>query len=54
MHPIGSPAYLPMFSGLARAGFHVIACATRYSTGDAALQMENVLLDLGRVRRRRP
>ena len=47
MHPIGSPAYLPMFSGLARAGFHVIGCATRYSTGDAALQMENVLLDLG-------
>jgi pimeloyl-ACP methyl ester carboxylesterase len=47
MHPIGSPGYLPMFSGLARAGFHVIACATRYSTGDAALQMENVLLDLG-------
>jgi pimeloyl-ACP methyl ester carboxylesterase len=47
MHPIGSPGYLPMFSGLARAGFDVIACATRYSTGDAALQMENVLLDLG-------
>jgi pimeloyl-ACP methyl ester carboxylesterase len=47
MHPIGSPGYLPMFSGLARAGFDVIACATRYSTGDAALQMENVLIDLG-------
>ena len=47
MHPIGSPAYLPMFSGLARAGYHVVACASRYSTGDAALQMENVLLDLG-------
>lgn len=47
MHPIGSPGYLPMFSGLARAGFDVIACATRYSTGDGALQMENVLLDLG-------
>jgi len=47
MHPIGSPGYLPIFSGLARAGNHVIACATRYSSGDAALQMENVLLDLG-------
>ena len=47
MHPIGSPGYLPMFSGLARSGFDVVACATRYSTGDAALQMENVLLDLG-------
>jgi pimeloyl-ACP methyl ester carboxylesterase len=46
MHPIGSPGYLPAFSQLARAGFHVVACGTRYSTGDAPLQMENVLLDL--------
>ena len=37
MHPIGSPGYLPMFSGLARQGLHVIAADTRYSTGDAAL-----------------
>src|SRR5712675_2301564 len=49
MHPIGSPGYLPMFSALARQGFHVIATDTRYSNGDAALQMENVLLDLGAV-----
>jgi pimeloyl-ACP methyl ester carboxylesterase len=49
MHPIGSPGYLPMFSGLARQGFHVIASDTRYSNGDAALQMENVLIDLGAV-----
>ena len=49
MHPIGSPGYLPMFSGLARQGFHVIASDTRYSNGDAALQIENVLLDLGAV-----
>lgn len=48
-HPIGSPGYLPMFSGLARAGFHVIASDTRYGNGDAALIMENVLLDLGAV-----
>jgi dienelactone hydrolase len=47
MHPIGSPGYLPMFSALARAGLDVVACASRYSSGDAALQMENVLLDLG-------
>lgn len=47
MHPIGSPAYLPVFSQLAREGHHVIGCASRYSTGDASLQMENVLLDLG-------
>src|SRR2546427_465192 len=46
MHPMGSPGYLPMFSNLARVGHHVVACATRYSNGDAALQMENVLLDL--------
>lgn len=46
MHPIGSPGYLPAFSQLARAGFHVVACGTRYTTGDAGLQMENVLLDL--------
>jgi len=47
MHPIGSPAYLPLFPELARTGLHVIGCANRYSIGDAALQMENVLLDLG-------
>src|SRR6202030_1274326 len=49
MHPIGSPGPPPVFSGLARQGLHVIAADTRYSTGDAALQMENVLLDLGAV-----
>lgn len=46
MHPIGAPGYLPIFSQLARAGHHVIACASRYSNGDAALEMENVVLDL--------
>jgi alpha-beta hydrolase superfamily lysophospholipase len=46
MHPIGSPAYLPAFSHLARRGLHVVACGTRYTTGDAGLQMENALLDL--------
>lgn len=46
MHPIGAPAYLPIFPQLARAGHHIIACASRYSNGDAALQMENVVLDL--------
>jgi dienelactone hydrolase len=47
MHPIGSPAYLSLFPELARTGLHVIGCANRYSVGDTALQMENVLLDLG-------
>jgi pimeloyl-ACP methyl ester carboxylesterase len=46
MHPIGSPAYLPAFPHLARRGFHVIGCGTRYTNGDAGLQMENALLDL--------
>jgi dienelactone hydrolase len=46
MHPIGAPGYLPMFSALGRSGYDVVACATRYSSGDAALQMENVLSDL--------
>jgi alpha-beta hydrolase superfamily lysophospholipase len=46
MHPIGSPGYLPAFSQLARSGFHVIGCSTRYTTGDAGLQLENALLDL--------
>jgi dienelactone hydrolase len=46
MHPIGSPGYLPAFSHLARRGLDVIACGTRYTTGDAGLQMENALLDL--------
>lgn len=46
MHPIGSPAYLPLFPELARTGLHAIGCTTRYTVGDFALQMENVLLDL--------
>jgi pimeloyl-ACP methyl ester carboxylesterase len=46
-HPIGSPAYLPLFSELARTGLHVIGYANRYSVGDSALQMENHLIDLG-------
>lgn len=46
MHPIGAPGYLPVFSQLARSGHHVIACASRYSTGDGSLQMENVISDV--------
>jgi len=49
MHPVGSPAYLPVFAHMARAGHHVLACGSRYWNGDAALQMENVLLDLAAV-----
>jgi hydroxymethylglutaryl-CoA lyase len=46
MHPIGAPGYLPAFSHLARRGHHVIACGTRYTQGDAGLQMESALVDL--------
>jgi pimeloyl-ACP methyl ester carboxylesterase len=46
MHPIGSPAYLPLFPELARTGLHVLGSTSRYTVGDAALQMENVLLDI--------
>lgn len=46
MHPIGAPGYLPVFSQLARSGHHVIACASRYSTGEGSLQMENVISDV--------
>lgn len=49
MHPVGAPAYLPIFAQMARAGHHILACASRYWSGDAALQMENVLLDLAAV-----
>lgn len=47
MHPVGAPAWLPVFAQLARGGHHIIACATRYSSGDAPLEMENCVLDLG-------
>lgn len=46
IHQIGSQAYLPVFSGLAAAGFHVLAAANRYISGDFPLQIENVILDL--------
>ncbi len=46
MHPVGAGAYLPMVGGLARAGHHVIYCNSRYRTGDMALIMEKVALDL--------
>jgi dienelactone hydrolase len=46
MHPVGSPAYLPIFAHLARYGHHILAVGTRYWNGDASLQMENVLTDL--------
>ena len=47
MHPVGGGAYLPMVSALAKAGFHVIYCNSRYRGADAALIMEKVAADLG-------
>lgn len=47
MHPIGGGAYLPLPAALARAGIHVINCASRYRGTDVALIMEKVVLDLG-------
>lgn len=47
MHPIGGGAYLPMVSSLAKLGFHVIYCNSRYRGVDSALIMEKVALDLG-------
>ncbi len=47
MHPIGGGAYLPLPGALARAGVHVINCASRYRGTDVALIMEKVVLDLG-------
>lgn len=47
MHPIGGGEYLPMPAGLARAGFHVIYCNSRYPGVDYALIMEKVAIDLG-------
>jgi alpha-beta hydrolase superfamily lysophospholipase len=46
MHPVGGGAYLPMVTGLARAGCHVIYCNSRYRGVDSALIMEKVVLDL--------
>ncbi len=47
MHPIGGGAYLPLVSALAKQGFHVIYCNSRYRGVDSALIMEKVVLDLG-------
>ncbi|MDR3419264.1 MAG: hypothetical protein P4L83_24055 [Nevskia sp.] len=47
MHPIGGGEYLPMPVALAKAGYHVIYCNSRYPGVDYALQMEKVVVDLG-------
>lgn len=47
MHPTGGGMYLPIISGLARAGHHVIWANSRYRGTDSALIMEKVAADLG-------
>jgi pimeloyl-ACP methyl ester carboxylesterase len=49
MHPTGGGMYLPIVSGLARAGHHVIWANSRYRGSDSALIMEKVASDLGAV-----
>ena len=50
MHPSAAGgAYLPMVTGLARAGHHVIYAGSRYRGSDSALLMEKVVQDLGAV-----
>jgi pimeloyl-ACP methyl ester carboxylesterase len=50
MHPSAAGgAYLPMVTGLARAGHHVIYASSRYRGSDSALLMEKVVQDLGAV-----
>lgn len=47
MHPVGGGEYLPMPIALAKAGYHVIYCQSRYPNNDSALIMEKVALDMG-------
>ncbi len=47
MHPVGGGEYLPMTVALAKAGYPVIYCQSRYPNNDSALIMEKVALDLG-------
>ncbi len=46
-HPVGGGAFLPMVTGLAAAGHHVIFCNPRYRGNDSALIMEKCVADLG-------
>lgn len=46
MHPIGGGEYLPMVVALAKAGYPVIYCQSRYSGNDSALIMEKVVIDM--------
>lgn len=47
MHPVGGGEYLPLPIALAKAGYSVIYCQSRYPNNDSALIMEKVALDMG-------
>jgi dienelactone hydrolase len=47
MHPSSTLNLMPMPAGMARAGYHVMCCASRYAKNDSALIMEKVALDMG-------
>lgn len=47
MHPASTLNLMPLPAGLARAGFHVMCCGSRYAKNDTPLIMEKVAADLG-------
>lgn len=47
MHPASTLNLMPMPVALAKAGHHVLSCASRYAKNDTALIMEKVVADMG-------
>ena len=47
MHPASTLNLMPLPVALAKAGHHILSCASRYAKNDTALIMEKVVADLG-------
>ena len=47
MHPSSTLNLMPMPAAMARAGFHILCCASRYAKNDTPLIMEKVACDMG-------
>lgn len=47
MHPSSVLQLMPLPTGLAKAGVHVLCCGSRYAKNDTPLIMEKVLIDYG-------
>ncbi len=47
MHPASTLNLMPLPMALAKAGHHILCCASRYAKNDTALIMEKVVADLG-------